>query len=224
MATEWYIEGAWFKNCSCDPGCPCDFNQRPTQGYCHAMVAFRTDKGHFGDVDLSGVKWGALAKWPGPLHEGNGEIQPFVDDSTSEEQRNALFEILSGKHGDSLMEVFAYVAPTVYEPIVAPVEFEFDLENRSGRVKVGDVAESIVETLRGIDPPDPYRVLVKIPEGMEYTNEDESAETALAKRITADATIKLDITDGHSSMCYARHGSSFRTGKHEPTVVDKASG
>ncbi len=37
------------------------------------------------------------------------------------------------------MEVFAYVAPTVYEPIVAPVEFEFDLENRDGRVKVGDM-------------------------------------------------------------------------------------
>jgi hypothetical protein len=39
------------------------------------MVAFRTDKGNFGDVDLTGVTWGALAKWPGPLHEGNGEIQ-----------------------------------------------------------------------------------------------------------------------------------------------------
>jgi len=26
------------------------------------MVAFRADKGRFGDVDLSGVKWRALAK------------------------------------------------------------------------------------------------------------------------------------------------------------------
>ena len=29
--TDWHIEGEWFKNCNCDPGCPCDFNQRPTQ-------------------------------------------------------------------------------------------------------------------------------------------------------------------------------------------------
>jgi hypothetical protein len=196
----------------------------PTQGNCQAFVAMRVDKGNFGDVDLSGVIWGGLAKWPGALHEGNGEIQPFLNDSTSEEQRNAVFEVLSGKHGDSLMEVMAYVAPTVHEPIVAPIEFKFDLENRSGGVKVGDVAELEVDTLRGIDPPDPYRVIVKIPNGMEYTNEDESAETALAKRITSDATIKLDITDGHASMCFARHGNAFRTGKHEPTVVEKAFG
>jgi hypothetical protein len=30
--TDWHIEGEWFKNCNCDPGCPCDFNQRP-MGY-----------------------------------------------------------------------------------------------------------------------------------------------------------------------------------------------
>jgi len=223
MATEWYMEGPWFKTCNCDPGCPCDFNQQPTNGFCEALVAMRVDKGNFGDVDLSGVTWGGLAKWPGALHEGNGEIQPFVDDSTSDEQRNALFEILSGKHGDSLMEFMAYVAPTVHEPIVAPIEFKFDLEKRTGGVKVGDVAELEVDTLRGIDPPDPYRVIVKIPDGMEYTNEDESAETAVAKRITSTATVKLDITDGHASMCFARHGNAFRTGKHEPTVVEKAS-
>jgi hypothetical protein len=224
MATEWYIEGPWYKTCSCDPGCPCDFNQRPTKGTCEALIAFRVDKGNFGDVDLAGVIWGGLAKWPGPLHEGNGEIQPFVNDSASDDQRSAVFEILSGKHGDSMMEVFAYVAPTVHEPIVAPIDFEFDLESRSGRVKVGDVAELEVETLRGIDPPDPYRVIVKIPDGMEYTNEEESAETAVAKRIMANGAIKFDITDGHVSMCFARHGNAFRTGKHEPTIVEKAFG
>jgi hypothetical protein len=224
MATEWYIEGPWFKTCSCDPGCPCDFNQRPTKGTCEALFAFRVDKGNFGDVDLAGVIWGGLAKWPGPLHEGNGEIQPFVNDSASDDQRNAVFEIMSGKQGDTMMEVFAYVAPTVHEPIVAPIDFEFDLENRSGRVKVGDVAELEVETLRGIEPPDPYRVIVKIPDGMEYTNDDESSETALAKRIKADGAIKFDITDGHVSMCFARHGNAFRTGKHEPTIVEKAFG
>ena len=37
--TEWQIEGEWFKNCNCDPGCPCDFNQRPTKGFCEGMAA-----------------------------------------------------------------------------------------------------------------------------------------------------------------------------------------
>jgi hypothetical protein len=122
------------------------------------------------------------------------------------------------------MEVIAFIAPKVHAPIVAPIDFDFDLENRRGGVKVGDVAGLEVETLRGIDPPDPYRVIVKIPDTMEYTNEDESAEAAVAKRIRSDAAIKLDITDGHVSMCFVRHGNTFRTGKHEPTVVEKAFG
>lgn len=224
MATEWYMEGLYMKNCNCDPGCPCDFNQRPTQGFCEGLIAMKIDNGYFGDVDLGGLTWGGAVHWPGPIHEGNGEVQPVVDESASEEQRNALFEILSGKHGDSLMEVIAFVCPTVHEPIFAPTTFEVDLENRTARFTAGDVVETEVDTLRGIDPPDPYRVIVKIPDGMEYTNEDESAETAQSKRIRWDGAIKLDLTDGHSSLAFVRHGSSFRTGKHEPTVVETAFG
>lgn len=207
------MEGPWFKNCNCDPGCPCDFNQKPTQGYCEGMVAMRVDKGHFGDVDLSGVIWGGVVHWPGPLWEGNGDLQPFVDESTSDQQREALFAALSGEHGDTFFQIVAAICPNVKEPIVAPVEFEFDLESRTGRVKVGDLVETEVETLRGIDPPDPYQVLVKIPNGFEYTGPDNSAETALAKRVVARDAIEFDISDGHSSMAYVRHGSAIETGQ-----------
>ncbi len=220
--TDWYIEGEWFKNCNCAAGCPCDFNQRPTQGYCEGMAAMRITRGHFGDVDLGGVVWGGVVRWPGAIHEGNGEILPFVDDATSEEQRTAILEIASGKHGDTFMEVFSFVCPTVHEPVVAPIEWEFDLESRSGRVKVGDTLETEVETLRGISPPEPYRVVVRIPNGMEYTGPNEEAETALAKRLTVRGAISFDVRDGHSSMALVRHGSSIRTGAHEPTVVEKA--
>jgi len=61
----------WFKNCNCDPGCPCDYNQRPTYGNCEGVVAMRITKGYFGDTDMKGVKWGGIVSWPGALHEGN---------------------------------------------------------------------------------------------------------------------------------------------------------
>jgi hypothetical protein len=220
LANDWYIEGPWFKNCNCDPGCPCDFNQNPTHGFCEGMVAMRIDKGHFGETDLAGVKWGGVVHWDGAMHEGNGDIQPFIDEAASEEQRNAIFEIASGKNGDTFFEIVAYVCPNVKEPIVAPIEFEFDLESRTGHVRVGDgVVETEVDTLRGIDPPDPYRVLVRIPNGFEYTNEQEEAETAQAKRLHAGGAIQYDHTDSHSSMAYVRHGNSFKTGA-KPTVVE----
>jgi hypothetical protein len=218
MATEWYMEGPWYKNCNCDPGCPCDFNADPTQGFCEGIVAMRIDKGNFGDVDLSGLCFAAVVHWPGPIHEGNGAVVPVVDEKADEAQRNALLQIMSGQEGDTLFEIFAFVCPTVHEPQFVPFEFEFDLESRSGRVKAGDVLETEVDTLRGIDPPDPYRVLVRIPSGFEYTNEAEEAETALAKRIVSRGAVELDLTDSHSSMCYVRHGNAFRTGAH-PTVV-----
>jgi len=220
--TDWHIDGEWLKNCNCDPGCPCDFNQRPTQGFCEGMAAMRIVKGRFGDVDLAGVKWGGVVRWPGPIHEGNGELVPFVDADASDEQREAIAEITSGRHGDTFMEVFSYVCPTVHEPVVAPVEWEFDLGTRSGRVRVGELVDAEVETLRGISPPEPYRVLVRIPNGMEYTGPNEDSETALLKRLVARGPIELDLRDKHSSMAYVHHGSDLRTGRHDPTVVERA--
>ena len=220
--TDWHIEGEWFKNCNCDPGCPCDFNQRPTMGYCEGMAAMRITSGHFGDVDMEGVKWGGIVRWPGAIHEGNGEMHPFVDSAASEAQVNAIFEIASGKHGDTFMEVFAFVCPTIHEPVIAPVEWEFDIEARTGRVRVGETLDAVVDTLRGIDPPDPYRVVVRIPNGMEYTGPNEEAETALATSIVARGPIEFEVTNGHSSMAFVRHGSDIRTGAHDPKVVEKA--
>src|SRR5437899_12855290 len=109
MATDWYIEGVWLKSCNCDPGCPCDFNQRPTRGYCEGMAAMRIDRGHFGEVELDGLKFAAVVHWPGPMHEGNGEVQPIVDARATSEQRGAVLEIMSGRHGDPLFEVMAYI-------------------------------------------------------------------------------------------------------------------
>jgi hypothetical protein len=213
------MEGPWFKNCNCDPGCPCDFNQFPTHRHCEGMVAMRIDKGHFGEVDLSGLCWAGIVRWPGALHEGNGVLQPVLDSSATKEQLGALGEALSGKHGDTLMEIIAFICPTVHDPIVAPFEFEFDLDNRRGRVKVGDgILETEVDTLRGIDPPDPYRVVVRIPNGFEYTGPNEEAETALSKVIRTRGAIELDITDGHSTMAYVRHGNAYQKG-NIPTVV-----
>jgi len=52
---DWSISGPEIANCNCDFSCPCQFNALPTHGDCRAMTAMRIDKGHFGDLDLSGV-------------------------------------------------------------------------------------------------------------------------------------------------------------------------
>ena len=206
MADTWSIEGPWFKNCNCDPGCPCDFNANPTHGHCSGIIAMRIDSGHFGEVSLDGMKFVGMASWPGALHEGDGHIQPIVEESASEEQRHALLTLMSGQAGGTLFEIFAAICPHVHEPLFVPIEFEFDLESRTGRLKAGDVLDTEVDTLRTIDSGEPYQVIVQIPGGFEYTGDGHSAETALAKHVRANGEVKFETTNSHSSMAYVKHG------------------
>jgi hypothetical protein len=132
---------------------------------------------------------------------------------------NALAQALSGENGDTLMQIVDFVCPTKLPPVFAPFDFEFDLEQRTGRLRAGDALELDVETLRNIEPPTPYRVVVQIPSGFEYTGPDHSAETALATRIRSTIDIDLDVRNGHASMAWVTRGSHVGTG-NEPTVVD----
>jgi hypothetical protein len=207
MTETWSLEGAWFKNCNCDPGCPCDFNQAPTTGQCEGIIGMRIDQGHFGDVALDGLKFAAAVWWPGRLDEGNGHVLPIVDQSANEEQRNAILTIMSGQAGGTIFEIFSAICPHVREPVFAPIDFEFDIESRTGRLKAGEVIETEIETLRAIGSSDPYRVLVKIPGGFEYTGENDDSETALSKSLKVRGGDELDFehADSHSSMAFVKH-------------------
>ena len=47
---DWMISGPKIASCSCDYGCPCEFNARPTNPVCEGMEAQRIDEGWFGPV------------------------------------------------------------------------------------------------------------------------------------------------------------------------------
>ena len=72
---DWSLQGHSIANCNCDFGCPCQFNTLPTHGDCRAMTAVKIDKGHFGDVDLSGLV--------APRTVGNGRFPASFEDVIS---------------------------------------------------------------------------------------------------------------------------------------------
>jgi hypothetical protein len=217
--TAWLMEGPYLKSCNCDPGCPCDFNQHPTHGHCEGIAAMQIDSGRYGEVELDGLCWGSTYHWPGALHEGNGLIQPFIDEKADQPQRDALLQILSGQQGGTFFQVLAVVAPNVQEPVFCPIDFSWDIKERTARVRFGDTVESETETLRGIDPPDPYQIQIRIPGGMEYTNSEGVAEIASATRLSSTGTISFEINGGHSSLAHVRHGSDVQTAEFNPTIV-----
>ena len=81
---DWRLEGEWLKNCNCAFGCPCDFNAPPTHGSCKGMVGMNITKGNFEGTKLDGLMFAATVDFPGPLHEGNGKLQPIIDELIAE--------------------------------------------------------------------------------------------------------------------------------------------
>ena len=209
MAESWFMEGAWIKNCNCDPGCPCDFNQAPTHANCEGMAGMRIDEGRYGDVVLDGLSWIAVVWWPGRMDEGNGAVQPYIDEAADAEQREALLTILSGNAGGTMYEIIAAVCPTVHEPIFAPIEFEHDEHGLTARVVVGDGLFRTESTaIPSFNSDQPYRIRVTIPGGFEYVNEDDSAETALATVLSSRGAITYEHTNSHSSLTHVRHSNT----------------
>jgi hypothetical protein len=142
--TEWRLKGDWIKNCNCAFGCPCDFNARPTHGNCQGLVGMRVESGHFDSTKLDGLSFFLVVDFPGPLHEGNGTVQAVIDERSTAEQRDALFQILSGKHAaeGTLFHIFSLIVSKMLDPIFAPIEVQFDMDRRTARVSIPGVLET----------------------------------------------------------------------------------
>ena len=195
---DWAIRGPEIANCNCDFSCPCQFNALPTHGDCRAMTAMRIDKGHFGDVDLTGVAWCLMFAWPKAIHEGNGEVLVVISDHATPAQRNALLTILSGQEtepGATFFNVFAPTFAKMHDPIFAPIEFELDLDKRKGRVRVAGVIDTSVEPIRNPITGQEHRARVVLPNGFEF-REAEFASGAT----TAKGAVTLSFSNSHSHL------------------------
>jgi hypothetical protein len=195
--TNWRLEGEWMKNCNCAYGCPCDFNANPTHGYCKGMVAMHIRKGHFDGTRLDGLKFAATAEWPGALHEGNGTLQPIIEERANPAQREALLNIFSGQHSaeGTLFHIFSLIISKIHDPIFAPIEFSFDMKGRTARIRVPGVLESEVEPIKNPITGAPHRIEVMMPEGFEH----RQAEIASAT-IHSTGAIKFETKASHSSL------------------------
>ena len=194
---DWRLSGEWIKNCNCAFGCPCDFNARPTHGNCQGLLGMHIKAGHFGDVRLDGISFFTVVDFPGPLHEGNGTVQPVIDERATPQQREALFGILSGQNSadGTIFHIFSLIVAKMLDPIFAPIHFEFDLPGRRAKISVPGVLESENEPIRNPVTGAPHRIQVVMPEGFEH----HAAEVCSAN-IRSTGGIRFDVAQGHGSL------------------------
>jgi hypothetical protein len=88
-----------------------------------------------------------------------------------------------------------------YDTIYAPIEIEWDLAGRTGRLRVGEVIEASLQPIRNPVTGKPHRALIKLPEGFEF-REAEMASGSLKSR----GDIALDQKDSYGVMWYAAYG------------------
>lgn len=198
--TEWEIKGRELVNCSCEYGCNCQFNALPDKGHCHAVAGIQIDEGHHGSTRLDGLRIAAIFKWPGPIHEGDGEAMAFVDVNADEAQREALLKIMTGQDTDPFATMFAVFASTVtrmHDPVFAEIELELDIDGRRGRIFVADYIETtgkpIVNKVTGAET----RAQIVLPAGFEYAVADIGSAST---RTTGP--MEISLTDKYAQFAH----------------------
>ena len=193
---KWTIKGHEFINCNCAYGCPCQFNAPPTHGFCEAVGGFQIDQGFHGDTKLDGLRFVALFRWPGPIHEGKGEVAVIIDERATPQQREALLRIVTGQDtepGATIFQVFSATFEKLHPPLFLPIDFKVDVEGRKARLAVPGVTEGrgepIVNPITGRE----HRARIDIVGGFEY----EQAEVGRGwTKSTQPIRIKLADTYG----------------------------
>jgi hypothetical protein len=169
---KWTIHAREFVNCNCAYGCPCQFNALPTHGNCEAVAAMQIDKGHHGGTPLDGLRFVGIFRWPGAIHQGKGEAAIVIDERASPAQREALLRILTGQDtepGATIFQVFSTTLEKLHEPIFAAIDFEVDIDARTGRVVVAGVTEGRGEPIKNPVTGAAHRARIDIPNGFEYS-------------------------------------------------------
>ena len=193
---DWAIKGPHFMNCNCDFGCPCQFAALPTDGTCEAVVAWRIDEGHYGDVKLDGLIGVNTYAWPGAIHEGNGAMQSIIDERADDEQRDALAAVLRGEgaeKGSTMLWIYHAMSETVHEPIISAIDLTVDFEKRIGKLSVPGVLETTVEPLKNIVTGAEHRARIDLPAGKEFNLAEVASGTT-----KGTGAVALDFSDSHA--------------------------
>lgn len=198
--TPWEIKGRELINCTCEYGCNCQFNALPDKGHCHAVGGIAIDKGFHGETRLDGQKIACIFKWPGPIHEGNGEVIAFVEQRADDAQREALLRIMTGQDTEPFATIFAVFASTIttmHEPVFTDIDLAIDVEGRRGHVTVPGYIQLTGRPIRNPVTGADARAQIVLPDGFEY----EVAEVGSASSRTSGPVL-VEIEDKYAQFAH----------------------
>ena len=148
--------------CNCDWGCPCNFNARPSRGFCQGGWIWMIEDGQVDDVKVAGLGAAVFSRWPGAIHEGGGRAACYIDARATDAQRAALTRVVRGELGGPwgiFIKTYDLAAP-----VFAP--FDVHLAQHGSHATIGDVVDLELETIRNPVTKAEVHPEVVLPEGL----------------------------------------------------------
>lgn len=133
---SYHLKGVFVGGCSCDWGCPCNFEAPPTRGFCEGGGVWHIEQGHYREVPLDGLRIGVSAHSPAALHLGNVTLLCLVADQADLRQRQAI-EAMVPKTPP--FNIFYSLASTFLGFHYVPIEMH--LEGIRSRVTIPETLE-----------------------------------------------------------------------------------
>lgn len=142
-ANMWIAEGTLLEACTCAVPCTCNFGQGPSpHNYCHAVYAYKLDKGAWNGVNVSGLIFGGA---DGP----RGNIG-FVDERATPAQ-SAVLEKLA-------RVVFAKGGPAVGARTFLPARIRHQVDDHNLRLDIAGHGGFAARVIVGYDGKTPVVV------------------------------------------------------------------
>jgi hypothetical protein len=135
-------------------------------------MGVQIDEGFHAGTKLDGLRMAAIMVWPGPVHEGKGQVVPIIDERGTPEQRDALLRIMGGmdtEPGATVFQVFSTTWEKVHDPVFTKIDFTVDIDRRRAKLNVPGVIEGRGEPIVNVSTGKEQRARINLPDGFEYT-------------------------------------------------------
>jgi hypothetical protein len=122
-----------------------------------------------------------------------------LPDTTTEAQREAIFKIMSGEGQPvgSMFQIFSVIVEHVHTPLFLPIEFEWDIKTRRGRIAIPKVATMRAEPIRNPVTDQEHRIRTVLPEAWMFYEAELASGTAKGM-----GEIKFDFARRHCDFAY----------------------
>ena len=180
--TPYSLKGTLLGACSCDWGCPCNFEMPPSRGFCEGCYLWHVEKGSYGQVQLDGLNFAGLIRSPQAIHLGNLTTLYLVDEKADTRQRQALDVMFSPDQNVVPFSIFRMLTGTFLGTRYVP--FHIDFQGIRSRASVPGMLDLQLTPMK--NPVTGEDELAKLLKPTGFTSKEQDLCTSATFRLTGE--------------------------------------